>query len=95
MTQKQKCRKKQNATAHMKTHMCVLSYLKSGAKKIGHVFCSADQEISLLALKWIRKGQNNLFQALKWGIVSLSTSNSSRDMTKRNNSIICNFHDLV
>ena len=39
--------------------------LKSGAKKIGHVFCSADQEISLLALKWITKGQNNLFQALK------------------------------
>ena len=49
--------------------------LKSGAKKIGHVFCSADQEISLLALKWIRKGQNNLFQALKWGIVRLCSSN--------------------
>ena len=39
--------------------------LKSGAKKIGHVFCSADQKISLLVLKWITKGQVNLFQALK------------------------------
>ena len=39
--------------------------LKSGAKKIGHVFCSADQKISLLVLKWITKGQINFFQALK------------------------------
>ena len=69
-------------------------YIKSCAKKIGHVFCSADQEISLLALKWIRKGQNNLFQALKWGIVRLSSSNWSRDMTKHKNAMISKFPDF-
>ena len=49
--------------------------LKSDAKKIAHLFCSVDQEPSLLMLKWITKGQNNLFQALKWGVVRLCSLN--------------------
>ena len=31
--------------------------------------------ISLISLRWIKKGQNNLFQASKWGIVRLCSSN--------------------
>ena len=63
---------------HKITNGCIsmsLSVSKVWCKKIGHVFCSADQEISLLVLKWITKGQINLFQALKWGIVRLCSSN--------------------
>ena len=70
-------------------------FLKSESKKIGHFLLLIIWYWEPSEYFWIKKGQNDLFQALKWGIVCLSTSNGSRDMTKRNNSIIWNFHDLV
>ena len=69
--------------------------IKSESKKIGHFLLLIIWYWEPSEYFWIKKGQNDLFQALKWGIVCLSTSNGSRDMTKRNNSIIWNFHDLV
>ena len=73
----------------------ILSIIKSESKKIGHFLLLIIWYWEPSEYFWIKKGQNDLFQALKWGIVCLSTSNGSRDMTKRNNSLIWNFHDLV
>ena len=53
--------------------------LKSESKKIGHLFCSITQILSILVLKNNNKGQNSLFLALKWGIARLCRSNSFRD----------------
>ena len=53
--------------------------LKSESKKIGHLFCSITQILSILELENINKGQNSLFLALKWGIARLCRSNSFRD----------------
>ena len=39
------------------------------------LWISRTMYVSILALKWITKGQNNLFQALKWGIVRLCSLN--------------------
>ena len=55
------------------------TYLKSESKKIGHLFCSITQILSILELENINKGQNSLFLALKWGIARLCRSNSFRD----------------
>ena len=67
--------------------------LKSESKKIGHFLLLIIWYWEPSEYFWIKKGQNDLFQAFKWGVVCLSTSNSFRDMTKRNDSIIFNFHD--
>ena len=56
-----------------------LIVLKSESKKIGHLFCSITQILSILELENINKGQNSLFLALKWGIARLCRSNSFRD----------------
>ena len=77
------------------TNWVRLKNVKSESKKIGHFLLLIIWYWEPSEYFWIKKGQNDLFQALKWGIVCLSTSNGSRDMTKRNNSIIWNFHDLV
>ena len=53
--------------------------IKSESKKIGHLFCSITQILSILELENINKGQNSLFLALKWGIARLCRSNSFRD----------------
>ena len=53
--------------------------VKSESKKIGHLFCSITQILSILELEHINKGQNSLFLALKWGIARLCRSNSFRD----------------
>ena len=53
--------------------------LKSESKKIGHLFCSITQILSILELENINKGQNSLFLTLKWGIARLCRSNSFRD----------------
>ena len=39
--------------------------VKSESKKIGHLFCSITQILSILELENINKGQNSLFLALK------------------------------
>ena len=57
----------------------LLTYIKSESKKIGHLFCSITQILSILVLKNNNKGQNSLFLALKWGIARLCRSNSFRD----------------
>ena len=59
--------------------MSSLCLVKSESKKIGHLFCSITQILSILELKNIHKGQNSLFLALKWGIERLCRSNSFRD----------------
>ena len=53
--------------------------IKSESKKIGHLFCSITQILSILVLKSNNIGQNSLFLALKWGIARLCRSNSFRD----------------
>ena len=55
------------------------SNIKSESKKIGHLFCSITQILSILELENINKGQNSLFLSLKWGIAQLCRSNSFRD----------------
>ena len=81
--------------SHLKLFVIDANKIKSESKKIGHFLLLIIWYWEPSEYFWIKKGQNDLFQALKWGIVCLSTSNGSRDMTKRNNSIIWNFHDLV
>ena len=57
-------------------------HVKSESKKIGHILLLIIWWREPSEYIWIRRGQNDLFQALKWGVVRLSTSNSFRDMTK-------------
>ena len=67
------------ALSHSSTGLGSTNDLSWKSKKIGHLFCSITQILSILELENINKGQNSLFLALKWGIARLCRSNSFRD----------------
>ena len=58
-----------------------LYFIKSKEKK-RHFLCFKSPQISILALKLSKKGQNKMFRQLIWGIVCLCRSNMTRDMIK-------------
>ena len=62
--------------------MSSLAKLKSEEKKTRHLFGFISQKISILALKVIRKGENEMFKWLIWGIVRICRSKIAGDMAR-------------
>ena len=56
--------------------------LETGAKKTELAFCHIAQKVLPLEKFYSSKGQNDLFQGLKWGIVRICRSTGSWGMVK-------------